>query len=244
MEILAQLGGGAFTLACLVIGLRLVLLSFRTRHLPELLVGSALFLMAGVGYPLSAVARQTPGLDPHIRAALGLLGALFVVVGVTANTTFIWMLFRRDVVWARTLLAGVAAIGVALLAAESAIGSWTTGSAFFWPWIPSTIMLSMGWGFVECAHYHGLLRRRLRIGLADPVVTDRFRLYAAATFLGLTTNAVGWVFWWEGLEMLTHPLGAPLLGILGAGSAVFMWLAFLPPQAYLAHVRARAAGAF
>jgi hypothetical protein len=33
------------------------------------------------------------------------------------------------------------------------------------------------------------------------------------------------------------------LGVLGAGSAVFMWLAFLPPQTYLARVRARAAGA-
>jgi len=73
-------------------------------------------------------------------------------------------------------------------------------------------------------------------------VTDRFRLYAAATLLGFTTNAVGWVFWSLHLEMLTDPVGAPLLGVLGAGAAIFMWLAFLPPRAYLARVRARAAG--
>ena len=243
MQVLAQLGGGAFTLACLLIGARLLLLAARTRHLPELLVGSALFLMAGVGYPLSAVARQTPGLAPETRAVLGCLGALFVVIGVVSNTAFIWLLFRRAVAWARALLAAVTAIGVALFAAESLAGSWTTGASFFWPWIPITIMLSMGWGFVECARYHGLLRRRLRIDLADPVVTDRFRLYAAATLLGFTTNAVGWIFWWLRLEMLTDPVGAPLLGVLGAGSAIFMWLAFLPPQAYLARVRAHAAGA-
>jgi hypothetical protein len=240
MQILAQLGGGAFTLACLLIGLRLLLLSARTRHLPELLVGLALFLMAGIGYPLSSIARQVPGLAPETRAALGCLGALFVVIGVISNTAFIWLLFRRDTGWARALLAGVTLIGAGLFAAESLAGSWATGSAFFWPGIPSTIMLSMGWGFVECARYHGMLRRRLRLDLADPVVTDRFRLYAAATLLGFITNAVGWIFWWLRLEMLTDPVGAPLLAVLGAGSAVFMWLAFLPPQAYLAHVQARA----
>ena len=243
MQILAQLGGGAFTLVCLLIGLRLLLLSARTRHLPELLVGAGLFLMAGVGYPLSSVARQAPGLAPETREVLGCLGALFVLVGVVANTAFIWLLFRRDVAWARLLLAGVTLIGVGLFAAESLGGSWATGSVYFWPWIPSTITLSMGWGFVECARYHGMLRRRLRLDLADPVVTDRFRLYAAATLLGLTANAVGWIFWWLGLEMITDPLGAPLLGVLGTGSAVFMWLAFLPPRAYLARVRARAVGA-
>jgi hypothetical protein len=88
----------------------------------------------------------------------------------------------------------------------------------------------MGWAFAECGRYHLLLRRRRRLDLADPVVTDRYRLYA-----------VGWVFWWSGLEMLTDPVGAPLLGLLGASSAVYIWLAFLPPRAYLARVRAQAA---
>jgi hypothetical protein len=199
--------------------------------------------MAGVGYPLSSIARQVPGLAPETRAALGCLGALFVLIGVVANTAFIWLLFRRDTGWAHALLAGVTLLGVGLFAAESVAGSWATGSEFYWPWIPITISVSMGWGFIECARYHGLLRRRLRLALADPVVTDRFRLYAVGTLLGLVTNTVGWIFWWRGLEMLTDPVGAPLLGVLGAGSAIFMWLAFLPPQAYLARVRARAAGA-
>jgi hypothetical protein len=241
LQILAQLGGGAFTLVCLVIGLRLVLLSARTRRLPELLVGLSLLLMAGVGYPLSAIARQTPGLAPETRAELGCLGALLVVVGVTANTAFIWMLFRRETIWGRTLLAAVAGLGAGLFTAESLAGDWTAGAAFFWPGIPLAISVSMGWGFVECARYYALLRRRLRIALADAVVTDRFRLYAVGTLLGLTTNLIGQIFWWLGREMLTDPLGAPLLGLLGAGSAVYMWLAFLPPRAYLARVRARAA---
>jgi hypothetical protein len=242
VQILAQLGGGAFTLVCLLIGLRLLILSARTRQLPELLVGAGLFLMAGIGYPLSSIARQAPGLAPDVRAGLGLLGALFVVIGVCSNTAFTWLLFRRDVVWARALLLAVMLLGAGLFAAESIAGSWDTGSTFFWPWIPAAITLSMGWAFVECGRYHLMLRRRLRLDLADPVVTDRFRLYAAGTLLGLITNVVGWCFWWFGREMLTDPVGAPLLGLLGASSAVYMWLAFLPPRAYLSRVRARAPG--
>ena len=80
MQLLAQLGGGAFTLVCLLIGLRLLLLAARTRHLPELLIGAGLFLMAGIGYPLSSIARQLPGLATETRAAMGSLGALFVVI--------------------------------------------------------------------------------------------------------------------------------------------------------------------
>jgi hypothetical protein len=241
VQLLAQVGGLLFTVTCLVIGLRLILLSMRTGRVPELLVGSGLFLMAGVGYPLSAIARQTPELTAGTRAAFGCLGALCVMVGLVANTAFTWLLFRRDTRWGRALLAAVAALGLGLFAAESRAGSWATGGAFFWPWIPAGITVSMGWACLESARYHGLLRRRLRIGLADPVVSDRFRLYAIATLSGVVTNAIGWVFWGLGLEMLTHPVGAPLLALLGAVSAVTMWLAFLPPRAYLARVRARAA---
>ena len=58
MEVLAQIGGSAYALVALVIGLRLVLLFRRTRELPELLVGVSMLFLAGIGYPLSAVARE------------------------------------------------------------------------------------------------------------------------------------------------------------------------------------------
>jgi hypothetical protein len=109
----------------------------------------------------------------------------------------------------------------------------------FWGWLPFAITLSFGWACIESGRYHFLLRRRLRIGLADPVVTDRFGLYAAATCLAVVTNVCGQLYWWLGVEMLTDALGSALLLVLGAGSTVLMWLAFLPPRAYLERVRAR-----
>lgn len=55
--------------------------------------------------------------------------------------------------------------------------------------------------------------------------------------------SVRWVFWWLHLEMLTHPLSGLLLFVLGTSSSVLMLLAFLPPRAYLARVRAHAPAA-
>lgn len=238
MEILARIGGGAYTLVAFVIGLRLIGLSARTRHLPELLVGCGVFLLAGLGYPLSAVAREAPGLAPATRAALGATAGLFAAIGVTTNTGFVWLLFRRGVAWASGLLAAVGLGAAGLFVAQSVDGGWSQG-AIFWAGLPFWITVSFGWAFVECGRYHLLLRRRLHIGLADPVVADRFRLYAVATGLAVLTNLVGSVFWWLHTEMLTDPLGGLLLFVLGTSSSVLMMLAFLPPRAYLARVRAR-----
>jgi hypothetical protein len=242
MELLGQIGGGAFTVVCFVVGVRLLGLAARTRQLPELLIGGSMLLLAGLGYPLSAVARETAALPDGLRSGLGALAGLLAAVGVTANTAFTWVLFRRGAAWARGFVACIGLGSAGLFAAQSLAGDWTHG-AIFWGWLPFGITLSFGWGFVECAHYHVLLRRRLRIGLADPVVTDRFGLYAAATGMAVVTNSVGQLYWWLGVEMLTDAVGALLLLVLGSGSTVLMWLAFLPPRAYLARVRARTAEA-
>lgn len=239
MEILAQIGGGAYSVVALVIGARLIWLSARTRELPELLIGVAVLSLAGLGYPLSAIAREVPGLDESSRGALGAIAGVLAVVGLAANTGFTWVLFRRRVAWATALLAGVGLGGAAMFAAQSLGGGWAGGEVF-WGSLPLLITVSFGWAFAECGLYHVRLRRRLRLGIADPVVTNRFGLYAAATGLAVTTNVVGYVFWLLQLEMITHPVGGLLLFVLGTTSSALMMLAFLPPRSYLAWVRAHA----
>jgi hypothetical protein len=243
LQLLGQLGGAAFTLMSLVIGARLCLLARRTRQLPELLIGSGMLLLAGVGYPISALVRELPDLGESLRTALGALAGLAGAVGLVGTGCFTWLLFRRGVRWANTLLGALASGAIALWLAESLAGSWSGGGALFWGWLPFGISVCYGWGFLECARYHRMLRRRAALGLADPVVTDRFRLYAAATLLAVIVNVVGQVFWWRGIEMLTDPLGSVLLALLGTGSSVLMCLAFAPPRAYLERVRQRAGAA-
>jgi hypothetical protein len=238
VKLLGMLGGGAFTVVSFAVGLRLAGLSLRTRQLPELLIGASMLLLAGVGYPLSAVARESIGLSQGLRAGLGALAGLLGGVGLTSNAAFTFVLFRRHERWARAFVVGVGLFSLGLYLAQSGAGDWVRGEVF-WGWLPFGITLSYGWCFVECGRYHLLLRRRLRIGLSDPVVTDRFGLYAAATGMAVVTNSVGQLYWWLGREMLTDQIGSLLLVVLGSGSTVLMWLAFLPPRAYLARVRAR-----
>jgi hypothetical protein len=239
MEFLAQIGGGAYCIVAFVIGGRLIGLSTRTRQLPELLIGVAVLFLAGLGYPLSAVAREAPDLAPWLRGVLGASAGFLAVVGLAANTGFTWILFRRGESWASALLACVGLGAVGLFCAQSTAGGWSRGT-LFWGWLPLGITVSYAWGFLECARYHRLLRRRFHLGMADPVVMNRFALYAVATGLAVVTNLVGWVFWRLDLEMLTHPVGGSLLFVLGVTSSALMLLAFLPPRAYLAWLRARA----
>jgi hypothetical protein len=184
--------------------------------------------------------RELPGLAEGVRAWLGALAGLAGALGLIASSGFTWLLFRRGVPWANALLGTLAAGAACLWLVESLAGSWADGGALFWGWLPFGISACYGWGFLECARYYRMLRRRLAVGLADPVVTDRFRLYAAGTLLAVIVNVVGQVFWWRGVEMLTDPLGSLLLALLGTGSSVLMCLAFVPPRAYLERVRAGA----
>jgi hypothetical protein len=239
MEVLAQVGGGAYCVVAFLIGVRLIGLSLRTRQLPELLIGLAVLFLAGIGYPLSAVAREVPGLGASSRAALGAAAGLLALVGLATNTGFTWVIFRRGVPWANALLVGVSLAAAGSFVAQCFGGGWAEGE-LFWSVLPLPITISFGWAFAECGRYHLMLRRRLRLGLADPVVTNRFGLYATATGLAVITNVVGWVFWALHLEMLTHPLGSPLLFVLGTSSSALMMLAFLPPRAYLAWLRRQA----
>ena len=81
----------------------------------------------------------------------------------------------------------------------------------------------------------------MKLGLADPVVTDRFLLWtfaAACSFLMLSTSIM------PILLGRTHPLAIIALAVFsvtGAATAACYWLAFFPPEAYRRRVRARAA---
>ena len=118
-------------------------------------------------------------------------------------------------------------------------GVIASNGQLFWGLLPGSIALSYGWACFECARYHVLLRRRLSLGLVDPVIADRFGLYAVATALAVAINLVGWVYFWMGIEMLTHPVGGAMLFVFGTASSALMLLAFIPPRAYVARVRAR-----
>jgi hypothetical protein len=84
------------------------------------------------------------------------------------------------------------------------------------------------WSGYEAFRFHGLMRRRLQLGLADPLVTNRFLLWGLAQIAALA-----------GLSMRVldaHGVGVQVAAVVmptaGLASAVAYWITFFPPEAY------------
>ena len=246
MQLLAAVGGGAFVLACLVLGARLLILSSRTRALPELCIGAGLFLMGGVGYPLMMLARFYPDFEDGTRTAVALTHLTCSLTGNVAVCVFNWRVFRPDSPQAKAL---TVAVGGALLGLFAAQGISPGFLAFALgdggPWAHATYLTSFVylWAGTESTRYFLMMSKREKLGLADPVVTDRFRLWAIGTLAAVVISSVGIVFRMLGLDFQSSSGGAITIGTLGLVTATCFWLAFLPPPAYRRRIAARGARA-
>jgi hypothetical protein len=220
---------------------RLFRLAWRTRRLPELLVG-IYFLAVPFGISLSIrVDRFAP---EHAAAARATANALFTAGGV-AMLLFAWSVFRPDARPARWLAWGGSAALVALWALGLPLGAYAADVSFL---LLLPAYASYGWVFGESLRYYRLLRRRERLGLADPVIVNRFLLFAiwtgaivAITLLGVAGTFAQLV---RGTFHDGGALGDPVvLGVarlLSLPIAVSLWLIFLAPARYHAWLRARA----
>jgi hypothetical protein len=213
---------------CTVIGTRLVLLSRRTRALPELLIGSA-FLLAGiVGMGFELVRVIVPASDAT-RVALGNVASVGMHAGVSCIAAFTWRVFRPADAAGR-LVVGALAVGLlASLASEIAMQQplrVTSGMhVTFGLSVRASVYL---WAAFECGRYWLRLRRQVRLGIGDPLVAARMLCWVIGSF----SIAVGW------LRMILLALIAPehaevvgshftTLAVLVCAGAY--WLAFFPP---------------
>ena len=242
MEIAAGLAGLLSVLVSLFVGARLVLLAHRTGQSPELLIGLDLILVGGLWNALIAVGRQATGLPGEARAALVCAGALCAVAGTACLMLFTWRTFRPDRAGA------LAALVLSLLFAGLFLAqSLTTGWLAFatnerGPWVNASLFASFNyfWACFESMRHASMLTRRVRLGLADPVVADRVRLFA---LLMTTGTLASWIF--AGFGAFGIAVGGTTIGLSFGGivclfSVALLWLAFMPPSSYLESVRRRA----
>jgi hypothetical protein len=247
MELLGAIGGLSFILASLVIGLRLLLLAWRTRELPEFVIGLALFLMGGLGYPLVSIARLATGMPEAVRIGLFLVSTLFNIVGTVGVCVFNWRVFHPRGSWAGWFtLAFVCALAAALALqsvmvglASAALRNEGAGYHVF----TALHGVPLAWAAYESLRYHRLLAKRVKLGLADPVVADRMRLWGTGMLLAFVINVFASVLAFFGVDIAVSPAGSLVIAPLGLAAAGCVWLAFLPPAAYKLRVLARAAPA-
>lgn len=246
-------------LLSLVVGLRLLA---RARHgwpAPELSLAIYFLVSAFLATPPQILVYGGMG-DPRLAVAEPLARALLafavlgMAIGAGAAYVFTWKTFRPERAFAKLIVA----LGFTCLAVGYAIEAVFEGFApvmFAGPghwigWAGRTAAM-LGITF-ESLRYWWMLRRRLRLGLADPVVTNRFLLWgvwAACATLNFVADLASRGYYWLAygtIQPVPEYLAAtvaPTIAIamlLGAVSAVTLFLTFFPLPAYLRWVEARA----
>lgn len=241
----------AFVLFCMVIGVRLVRLASRNAARPELFLGSALFLMGGVGYGILITMSFSRGWFGEAGMSwipgVSLLGKGLHDVGVLCMIAFVVTVFRPTEKWARTLAITMAAVLiVGYIGHALSDGFRDVRPSTPWYWLGfATIGALPFWNATEAFLYHDQMKRRAALGLADPMVVNRFLLWGIASIFSALA------VWTVSLpSMLQQPIDrqlalAPftlsLTAVWGIGAIGSYWLAFFPPAWYARRVKAPAA---
>lgn len=238
MRIIAMLGTAAFVLVGAVVGARMLLLARRTRKLPELYVGGALFLYAGIGQPLVVASRplgEAFGFETRVCAiALALVAIVAAMVGLYL---FTWTVYRRDSKAARlgVWLAGCAAIlsGVTVVRAiPETAGVVTDDMRLGIGSLSLVFLVGMAWAAWESLRYYAMLRKRLALGLTEPIVVNRFLLWGSGCGATTLSSLSMIVCAAAGMDVAAHPVPLLVTAVGGIIIASCWYLTFLPPEGY------------
>lgn len=229
-----------------VVAVRMLRLAARTGEFPELFIGASLLLGGAIGFPPLTLAPVLAGSEPGLALRLGLAGLVALHLSSWSNALGWRAIFHPGDRWSRntavvctallflSLVHRLAGMSVSILGGEPSaqFGSGYTASLFAQA-LPYFLMS------FSAFRYQAKLRRRLALGLADPVVVNRIALWA-------TTSAVVVVQYAISLARL-HVQHLPevaaiyqtVVAGLGLVLSVLLYLAFLPPKAYLRRVARR-----
>lgn len=245
LEPLALLSAVAFVAVGAAVGAKLLWLARRTRGLPELLIGGALLLLSAVAWPLLLLVNAEGALsEPALRGAHA-VAALCMGAGWSAVFVFTWQVFRPDERWARTF--ALAGICVELVAAGLVALRALTLEDPAALRAPSRAGLALlfgaqalyVWTALEAFRYRALLRRRIPLGLAEPLVADRFGKWGWTGVFGLGSLTPGVIAQLSGGDP-SSPGSHLVVGVCGLATSAALYLAFLPPASYARFVRQHA----
>jgi hypothetical protein len=235
VELFGFVGVTTYSAVGLVVGLRLLRLACRTREWPEGLIGSAFLAGSMFGYPTLVVADRIRTAAPDSALILFFAGWTGLVVAAACLLAFWRRVYHPDWLAARwAFLVGSAFLVVSLLGLllTHSAGAQASDSAWYLPGLVAqgAAYALNGWASTR---YWQMLRRRLSLGLADPIVVNRIFLWSAAawtiTLQYLYSTIVVVV---TGGSSVTG-FGVALVSSLGLIAAGTILMAFFPPRSYL-----------
>jgi hypothetical protein len=231
-----------------VVGFSLLRTAVRTRRKPELLIGMGLFGMGPVSQGLTAFAGTGRLPAGEVDTLLHGLAAVGSAIGMASIYAFVLTVFRPGVAWARALTA--AAVGVLLVASVGSVVSIAQAD----PNVPSqqvlqswgvmilgVFTLAFGWAGLESGRFFLQARKRLRLGLIDAAVTNRFLLWALASGSAFLLGLCLLGFQLEGQQLAGSLVPSLLIMSVSVVTGATMYLAFLPPRSYLAWIQRKSA---
>jgi hypothetical protein len=240
-----------FLLASLAVAVRLLLLARRTGQKQELFLGLGIFGTAVLGYGLLIAAAILRGTDrffavtPLDRTLQG-CGQLLHDAGVTMIVIFVVSTFRPRELWAKALAALlIGALWVGTLGWELSNGFHFVGRGNGFWWLEyATIWSYPLWMMIESYRYYALMRRRQALGLAEPIVTNRFLLWGSAslgTALATWTSSIGFFLPQEpGVIAAWAPVIQIGTATFGVATVALYYLTFFPPRWYRERIAATA----
>jgi hypothetical protein len=227
-----------YTATSLVVGARLILRSRRTRGLPEFLIGCTYAASSGLGYPLTVTAAFLPSRAATLGAMA--FGEAMIVFGCCCFLFFNAKVFRPQAAWSLPVAtlgslilaaSGLAAVVAFFSTADPALAAERTraGTAVFL----LALVAGQAWTAVEGMRHYRMMRKRLLLGLAEPVVTNRFLLWGISGLVSVTWNGVVTSYLLAGVDINANPVPVFAVSFGGLISAVCLVLTFMPPAAYL-----------
>jgi len=247
VQALAGISFAALVICAWWVGVRLLVLWQRRGGQAEALLGAMILCLMGLGYPLAVVAQAEAQLGLALCKGVQLVSNALIDMSFAFAFLFTWRVFRPDAEWARWLVgSGIAALvfhwgAVALIVRDLSAMRHAVEATRVFAQIPLMAgCLAYAWAAAEALHYHGLLRRRLEIGLVDPVTCNRILLFA---ILGIFTSVgalANMVFLLAHVDVTSAPLALFVNSVIGIGQAAVLTLAFVPPDAYARWVVKRA----
>ena len=227
-----------YTVTSLVVGTRLIARARKSRGWPELLMGLTYTAAPGLGYPLLITAPLWGARDASL--AVSISGELLVMFGTSAFMIFNAKVFRPSAGWAMSLayvgvsviVAGGGAVILAHLSTTEAalIAERSRGGTAA---MLTALGAGYGWTAFEGIRYNRMLRKRIALGLAEPIVANRFLLWALAGIVATAWNCVSSYYLIIGANIGTHPVPLLATSIGGLVSAVLQVLIFMPPTRYV-----------
>ncbi len=234
-----------FVLSGGVVGIRLILLARRTGGFAEWMLGPGLLLITGIGYPALIVGNGLAERESDAGRLVLLIAMLLMSIGWALVWTFTWRVFRPESRWAIGLV-WLAYATLVVCLGQSTVLAFTVAS-------PSELRVP-GWGAIgvqvnavalylwtalEAFRYHGLLKKRIALGLTTATVVNRFFLWGLVAVFSALSMAAPLSAALRGLDFMDHPFLLLCVSVGGAATALTLYLAFLPPKAYLARLEAR-----